>query len=570
MSTILSRLDGDSLRRHYASGHWTGETIYAAAARHAGLRPDGIAVREASGTLLRGDLMVAVDALAATLHHHGLRKGDRVAVWLPSRAETAVALLACSRNGYVVCPSLHRDHTVADVAELVGRMRAAAVLVQEGYGTNAGEADLVKRISALPSVRWIGTLPPRAEPTATSSSDLLHDLRALLTANGDTAQGTAQGTEPPAVHTDPDAVSYLAFTSGTTGEPKGVMHTDNTITAATRAMMADWGLDATSVIYSLSPLSHNLGFGAMVLALTGGGELVIHDLQRGASLARRLAETGATFALGVPTHAVDLLTELEQPGAPELPDLRGFRISGAAIAPRVARALIDLGIVPQSGYGMTEGGSHHYTRPDDDAERIVETSGRPFAGHHARIVAVDDPERELPPGEVGQITSAGPSVTVGYFGDQERTEESFNRSGWLLTGDLGWADENGYIRITGRKKELIIRGGHNIHPARIERLATAHPAIEQAAAIPVPDERLGERVGLVIRLAAGATLEDAALLQHLADQGLSRYDMPEHLAYVAAMPLTASGKIAKRELIDRAAAGSLPLHAVRFTIPSSA
>lgn len=565
MSVVLSRLDGEALRRYYASGHWTDETIHAAAARHAGLEPSAIAIREASGTLVRRDLMAGVDAFAATLHAHGLRKGDRVAVWLPSRAETAVTLLACSRNGYVVCPSLHRDHTVEDVADLVGRMRAAAVLVEEGYGeghgASGGRSDLVRRIGAIPSVRWIGTLPPRNATSEDGSDDLLHDLRRLLSDDPDAA--------PPVAHTDPDAVSYLAFTSGTTGEPKGVMHTDNTILAATRAMMADWDLDATSVIYSLSPLSHNLGFGAMVLALTGGGQLVIHDLPRGASLARRLSETRTTFALGVPTHAVDLLAELERPDAPELPDLRGFRISGAAIAPRVARALIERGIVPQSGYGMTEGGSHHYTRPDDDAERITGTSGRPFDGHHARIVAMDDPDRELPPGEVGQITSEGPSVTVGYFGDQERTEESFNRSGWLLTGDLGWADEHGYIRITGRKKELIIRGGHNIHPARIERLATAHPAIEQAAAIPVPDERLGERVGLVILLADGATLEDTALLQHLADQGLSRYDMPEHLAHVTSMPLTASGKIAKRVLIDRAAAASLLLRAVRFTPSTS-
>lgn len=559
MSAILSRLDGAALRRHHANGHWGSETIHATAAVHAGRLPDAIAVREASGTLTRRDLMAAVDALAATLHVRGLRKGDRVAVWLPSRAETAVALLACSRNGYVICPSLHRDHTVEEVAELVGRMRAAAVLLQRGYGADADGSDLTRRIAEVTSVRWIGELPLRSGTSDTQPPDLLHDLRAILDLDA----------TPPAVNTDPDAVSYLAFTSGTTGEPKGVMHTDNTVTAATRAMITDWGLDASSVIYSLSPLSHNLGFGAMVLALTGGGELVIHDLPRGASLAHRLAETGSTFALGVPTHAVDLLGELERPGAPELPHLRGFRISGAAIAPRVARALIERGIVPQSGYGMTEGGSHHYTRPDDDAERIVETSGRPFAGHHARIVAVDDPDRELPAGEIGQITSEGPSVTVGYFGDQPLTEESFNRAGWLLTGDLGWADEDGYIRITGRKKELIIRGGHNIHPARIERLATAHPAIEQAAAISVPDERLGERVGLIVRLAAGASLEDADLFQHLADQGLSRYDMPEHLARIESMPLTASGKIAKRTLIDSVAAGSLDLRAVRFTAPSS-
>lgn len=552
----LSRLTGEMLRRYYASGHWRDDTIYSAAAAHARSEDgNGVVVfSEASGAVDRRSLLATADRLAATLHSAGLRRGDRVAVWTPSRVEVAVALLACSRNGYVFCPSLHRDHTVEEVRALGHRMRVAALLWQRGYGADGESAGAEDVLRGLESLMWFGVLSPRPRVADQQQYDLTADIRSLLDADA----------QLPEERTDPDCVSYLAFTSGTTGEPKGVMHTDNTILAATRAMARDWNLGAGAVLYSMSPLSHNLGFGAMVLALTEGGQLVVHDLPKGASLARRLSETGATFALGVPTHAVDLLSELDRSDAPPISALRGFRISGAAASQKVVAALLDHGIVPQSGYGMTEGGSHHYTHPTDPPSRIIESSGRPFDGHRARIVSLSDPDAEVPNGEVGQITSDGPSVTVGYFDDQERTEESFNRSGWLLTGDLGWADDEGYIRITGRKKELIIRGGHNIQPARIESLATLHPAVDQAAAIPVPDERLGERVGLVVRCAAGHLVSDDEILQHLAERGLSRYDMPEWLADVDELPLTASGKIAKRVLVERLAEGRLTMRSVRF------
>lgn len=553
---MLSRLTGEVLRRHYASGHWRDLTIHAAAASHVGREggADAVVFREAGGTIGRSALLVAAERLAAALHRSGLRRGDRVAVWLPSRVETAIALLACSRNGYVLCPSLHRDHTVDEVRELGVRMRVAALLWQRGYGADGERPGAEDALRGLDSLRWFGVVPPRPRLGDGDRIDLAQDLLGLLD----------DATELPELRSDPDAVSYLAFTSGTTGEPKGVMHTDNTILSATRAMARDWGLGPESVLYSMSPLSHNLGFGALVLALTEGGQLVVHDLPKGSSLADRISEVGATFALGVPTHAVDLLAELERPGAPSISTLRGFRISGAAASQKVVASLLELGIVPQSGYGMTEGGSHHYTHPSDPSTLIIESSGRPFDGHRARIVSLTDPETEVAVGEIGQITSDGPSVTVGYFDDQRQTEEAFNDSGWLLTGDLGWVDEQGYIRITGRKKELIIRGGHNIQPARIERLATTHPAVDQAAAIPVPDERLGERVGLVVRTSPGLTVIGEELLQHLADQGLSRYDMPEWLAVVEALPLTASGKIAKRVLVERLGDGSLELMPVRF------
>jgi acyl-CoA synthetase (AMP-forming)/AMP-acid ligase II len=153
---------------------------------------------------------------------------------------------------------------------------------------------------------------------------------------------------------------------------------------------------------------------------------------------------------------------------------------------------------------------------------------------------------------------------LGYFDDQKSTEESFNRDGWFMTGDLGWVDDNGYLRITGRKKDVIIRGGHNIYPAKIEALAARHNAVHRVAAVPVPDPRLGERVCLAVMVRPGKAIGAQDILKHLDDEGLSRYDMPEFFVQVDEIPVTASGKIRKRDVVDWIADGRVKPQAVRF------
>jgi acyl-CoA synthetase len=159
---------------------------------------------------------------------------------------------------------------------------------------------------------------------------------------------------------------------------------------------------------------------------------------------------------------------------------------------------------------------------------------------------------------------------LGYFDDQAANEDAFNASGWFMTGDLGCVDQDGYLQITGRKKDLIIRGGHNIYPARIENLTMQHPAIARAAVLPVADARLGEKVCLAVMLRPGWSIGPEEILQHLDRSGLSRYDMPEYFLEVAEIPLTASGKIVKRELAAQVAEGRLKPISIRWRAPASA
>jgi acyl-CoA synthetase (AMP-forming)/AMP-acid ligase II len=544
---LLTLFNKERCEEHYRTGFWRDDTLYSLVKEHARRAPDRIAVRTARTHVTYKELVGAADSFATDLSARGLAAGQRVAVWLPSRLETVVALVACSRNGFVCCPSLHRAHTAAEIVALLARMRAAAVVAEEGYGADAATNDFFSAVTGVESVK--------------------HVYR-LTKGNSDASKGIIEPKSPqqlcaPASQ-DANRVLYLAFTSGTTGLPKGVMHSDNTLLANARAITADWHISSHSVVYSMSPLSHNLGFGAMVMALLVGGEIVIHDLPTGQSLVDRLVETGTTFLVGVPTHAIDLLAEIKARNLSGIGKLQGFRISGASAPREVVSGLLKFGITPQSGYGMTEACSHQYTLPDDDPRLIVESCGKCCPGYEIRIFQRDNPDLEAPVGEVGQIGGRGASLMLGYFNDQAATEDAFNYDGWFMTGDLGWVDENGYLRVTGRKKDVIIRGGHNIYPAHIEALASRHAAIKRVVAVPVTDLRLGEKVCLAVMLHPGKNMTADEILHHLDAAGLSKYDMPEYYLEVDEIPLTASGKIRKRDVIDWIAEGRVHPTAIRW------
>jgi acyl-CoA synthetase len=550
VSPILTLHDPATARRHYADGVWQDDTLYALLRRHASARPAAFALRDAARRLSWAALLAWVDALAAELAAAGLRPGERVAVWLPNRVETVVALLACSRNAYVCIPSLHRSYTAPEIVELIDGIGAAALVAQPGYG--AGSGDIFAAAASLPALRRVYRVAPRGEDAGAAGSAHAfpdpNDIPRALPARDD----------------NPDKIVYLAFTSGTTGSPKGVLHSDNTLLANGRAMVADWGHDERTILLSLSPLSHHIATVAVEQMLVAGLELVVNDPPAGMDVLDWLIATDASYVMGVPTHAMDILEAMRRRGLAQLGAVKIFYMAGAPIPRETAQAFLDLGITPQNIYGMTENGSHQYTLPGDDARTIVATCGRACRGYEVKIWKPDDPDTEAAPCEVGEIGGRGGVLALGYFDNQAATESSFNRHGWFMSGDLGRLDAQGCLEILGRKKELIIRGGHNIYPARIEDLALAHPDIARVAAFPVPDRRLGEKVCLAIVPRAGAAPAPDAILAHLRSAGLSIYDMPEFFVALDAFPLTASGKVLKRELVAWANAGRIGLTPVQW------
>jgi acyl-CoA synthetase len=550
MGHLLTLHDPRSARRYYEAGVWRDDTFYTLVAGHAAARPDAFAARDSARRVTWRELLSWVDAVADSLAEAGLRSGERVGIWLSNRLEALVAFIACSRNGYVCNPSLHRNYTVDEITALLRHVDARAVFAEEGWGADA-HRDPFAALAELPRLRKIYCLPKARE-------------------TGPTMPGPdepARGVAPVDDH--PDKIAYLAFTSGTTGVPKAVMHSDNTLLANCRDLVRDWGHDHTTILLTLSPVSHHIAWVAVGQALSAGMELVVDDPPPGMSRLDWLIQTGATYVMGVPTHAMDILEEQRRLGIARLGSVKLFYMAGAPIPRSVAERFLEQGIKPQNIYGMTENSSHHYTHPDDDAETICATCGRGGRGYEVRIFDQTDPEREVPPGTVGQIGGRGGALMLGYFGNQAATEQSFNKDGWFLSGDLGVLDERGNLKIVGRLKDIVIRGGYNIHPARVEELAVRHAKVAKAAAFGVPDERLGEKLCLAISAARGESPGAAELLAHLFEAGLSKYDMPEYFVALDAFPLTASGKILKRELAAWAREGRILPEPCRFEAPAT-
>ncbi|MFC0217739.1 class I adenylate-forming enzyme family protein [Pseudochelatococcus lubricantis] len=546
-------------RRHYERGLWRDETLYMLLAQHAEERPGAFALQDRRHRLTWARLKQWVDSVAADLAAAGLGAGDRVAVWLPNRVENLIVFLACSRNGYVCILSLHQNHTAGEVLTLLKRCSVRAFLGQVGYGADAALNDIFGRLGELDTLRRTYVLDPADGPAPARPDGTLP------------FPGIDTRAEPPPVDTDPDKVVYIAFTSGTTGQPKALMHSDNTLLANGRAMVADWGHGGDTVLYCLGPLSHHLSMVAFEQAIVSGSEYITNDLARGMKALDRIIETRATYVMGVPTHAIDIQQDAAARGLGKIGDVAVFYMSGASIAPEIARRFLDFGITPQNTYGMTENGSHTTTLRDDSFETMVGTvgqcCGRANPCYELKLWRADDRDTPAGPGEIGELGGRGASLMLGYFANQEATEKSFNRHGWFMSGDLARMDAAGNIEIVGRSRDIVIRGGHNIYPVEIESLALRHPDVATAAAFPMPDERLGEKVCLAVLPVEGREVEVEAMLAHLASEGLSKYDMPEYFLAVESFPLTASGKILKRVLAEQARNGELAPLPVRYRAP---
>ena len=519
-------------RHYYERGVWQADTFYGLLARHAAARPDAIALQDGRRKLTWRALQSWVDGVAADLRAKGLVGGDRVSIWMSNRVEAIVMFLACAREGLACNPSLHRTFTCAEIELLLERLRARALLTEPGWGADRTRADFDVVLAGVESLKAV--YAPESLP--------------------------GPATNGRAAVADPDCVVYLAFTSGTTGTPKCVMHSHNTLLANARDMVRDWEHGPGTVLLSLSPLSHHIAWVGVAQWLIAGCRFVTDDPPKGVSVLDWIIETGATYVMGVPTHAMDVLAQQKARAIERLGRVSVFYMAGAPIPPSVAVAFVAQGIKPQNIYGMTENSSHQYTHPQDETDIGVTTCGRGGPGYEVRLFDSADRDRPVGPGEVGEIGGRGGALMLGYFDNQTATEASFNRDGWFMSGDLGSMDGSGNLKVEGRLKDLIIRGGHNIYPSHIEALALRHAGVARVACFPVADDRLGERVCIAV---AGSVAPDA-LLEHLGREGLSKYDMPEYFARLEEFPLTASGKILKRELIEMVKRGAIAPVPVRF------
>ncbi|GAB8112875.1 medium-chain fatty-acid--CoA ligase [Escherichia coli] len=491
--------------------------------------PDKIAVVDNHGaSYTYSALDHAASCLANWMLAKGIESGDRIAFQLPGWCEFTVIYLACLKIGAVsvpLLPSWREAELVWVLNKCQAKMFFAPTLFKQ-----TRPVDLILPLqNQLPQLQQIVGVDKLAPATSSLSlSQIIADNTPLTTA----------------ITTHGDELAAVLFTSGTEGLPKGVMLTHNNILASERAYCARLNLTWQDVFMMPAPLGHATGFlhGVTAPFLIGARSVLLDIFTPDACLAL-LEQKRCTCMLGATPFVYDLLNVLEKQPA-DLSALRFFLCGGTTIPKKVARECQQLGIKLLSVYGSTESSPHAVVNLDDPLSRFMHTDGYAAAG--VEIKVVDDARKTLPPGCEGEEASRGPNVFMGYFDEPELTARALDEEGWYYSGDLCRMDEAGYIKITGRKKDIIVRGGENISSREVEDILLQHPKIHDACVVAMPDERLGERsCAYVVLKAPHHSLSLEEVVAFFSRKRVAKYKYPEHIVVIEKLPRTASGKIQK-------------------------
>ncbi|HAH1332809.1 TPA: medium-chain fatty-acid--CoA ligase [Escherichia coli] len=491
--------------------------------------PDKIAVVDNHGaSYTYSALDHAASCLANWMLAKGIESGDRIAFQLPGWCEFTVIYLACLKIGAVsvpLLPSWREAELVWVLNKCQAKMFFAPTLFKQ-----TRPVDLILPLqNQLPQLQQIVGVDKLAPATSSLSlSQIIADNTPLTTA----------------ITTHGDELAAVLFTSGTEGLPKGVMLTHNNILASERAYCARLNLTWQDVFMMPAPLGHATGFlhGVTAPFLIGARSVLLDIFTPDACLAL-LEQQRCTCMLGATPFVYDLLNVLEKQPA-DLSALRFFLCGGTTIPKKVARECQQLGIKLLSVYGSTESSPHAVVSLDDPLSRFMHTDGYAAAG--VEIKVVDDARKTLPPGCEGEEASRGPNVFMGYFDEPELTARALDEEGWYYSGDLCRMDEAGYIKITGRKKDIIVRGGENISSREVEDILLQHPKIHDACVVAMPDERLGERsCAYVVLKAPHHSLSLEEVVAFFSRKRVAKYKYPEHIVVIEKLPRTASGKIQK-------------------------
>jgi acyl-CoA synthetase (AMP-forming)/AMP-acid ligase II len=403
-----------------------------------------------------------------------------------------------------------------------------------------------------------GGPPARAGLEFTAPGGGLEGTAAGGGLEGTAAGGGLEGTAPPVAGfppppAGPDDPCLLVYTSGTTAEPKGVRHSHNTLLSEVHGSAATRRATPASKQLAAFPAGHVAGVLGLLRVLVLGTPAVIMDAWDPVAAARLVEEHRVTSGTGAPVYLATLLDEAERSGR-DLSSLTEFLTGAADVPPALIERAGHAGIAAYRCYGSSEHPTISCGDPDDPLVKRATTDGRVSPGNEVRIV--DEEGRDLPAGTDGEIVSRGPEQFLGYLAS-DLDAEAFLPGGWLRSGDLGHLDSGGYLTVTGRKKDIIVRGGEKISAREVEGVLLRHPAVAEAAIVGAPDERYGERACAFVVLRPGASLGLAEVRRHFAGAGLARQKTPERLIITGELPRTAAGKVAKHALRARLA-GTAP------------
>lgn len=482
------------------------------------------------------DLASQVDRIARGLKALGVGKADVVTYQLPNCWEFIALALACARIGAVSNPvmPIFRQH---ELNFMLNFGESKVFIVPKTFRNHDYEAMALGMLPHLPHLQHLIVVDGEGE-NSFEKLLLRDDTPALI-------------PEPLA----PDDVALLMYTSGTTGDPKGVMHTSNTLFSNLHGYIDVMELDSSAVILGASPMAHLTGYGYLaMIPLMLSATTVLLDIWDPIKALDAVRQEQVTFSMASAIFVADMCTAVEN-GAQTSASFTRFNCAGAPIPPvTIERAKRLMGLTVCSAWGMTECGAVTITEPARAMEKSATSDGRPLAGIEAKVV--DDAGQSLPTGETGDLLIRGSSLFAGYLKRPELND--VDSDGWFKTGDRAFIDAEGYIRINGRSKDVVIRGGENIPVTMIENLLYKHPAITHAAVVGYPDKRFGERVCAYVQVKAGESFDFQEMTRYLKENEVTRTYFPERLEVLEQIPQTPSGKLQKFKLREMAKAFSEP------------
>jgi non-ribosomal peptide synthetase component E (peptide arylation enzyme) len=508
------------------AGHWDAATLSGRVADAAARRPAHAAVidRDGAGVHSYAELGRDVSTVAAWLEAQGVGAGDVVSIQLPNWYEFVVLAVATQAVGAVINPLLpiYRRKELLHAFTVAESKVVCTPVTYRNYDHLNATAAVIKESGRS----IVHVVVDAARPSAVTGADGRTVWFADLLSGGSGAAGGDEGGEVPGPGArrrppQPDAVSELIFTSGTEAAPKAIMHTEQTANFSVRVAAEDLGVGADDVVMAC-------------------------DL---------IAAHGASYTLASTTFLQDVVAEAERRGERRLGSMTRFGCGGSPVPPELVRRAAACGIGVLRLYGSTEVLVATWNRPGGPAAKAIETDGPALS--NVEVEVRDENGSVSAPGVAGEIHIRGPNTCVGFYRDPARTAATFGPGGWVRSGDLATMDEDGYLTVVGRKKEIIIRGGLNITPREIEDLLLDFPEVDRAAVVGLPHERLGERVCACVVLAPGTDLDFDTMVGRLRAIGLATYKLPEQLEVLDALPVTASGKVQKFEIVHRLS-GSLP------------
>jgi cyclohexanecarboxylate-CoA ligase len=534
--TVAAKRDAPHVRFR-ETGYWLDKSVDQILTEAVAKAPDKVAIvadradREQAPRLTYKELDRLADRAARSLLRLGVGRGDVVTVQLPNWWEFVVTAFACSKIGAVMNPVMPilRER---ELVYILNFCQAKVFIVPKTYRGFDYAAMAQGMRGDLPNLKHVIVVDGEGEGS--------FERTLLASEAGQLPSGLG-----------PDDMAVLMFTSGTTGEPKGVMHTSNSLIACCKALSGRFGLDSSDVLLVASPVGHMTGYAAIVLlSVYLGGTMILQDVWEAKHGVSLIAREGVTYTAASTPFLSDIC-EAVKAGAPRPQSLRSFLCGGAPIpSVLIERAANELGLKVCSLWGMTEVLSGSLTEPSRAAEKSASTDGRPQDGMEVRIVDLEG--RPVPTGQSGRLLVRGAQMFKGYY--KRPDLQTFDSEGWFDSGDLAYVDGDGYIRISGRVKDVLIRGGENVPVVEIENLLYKHPAVAAVAVVGFPDARLGERGCAFIVPRAGSAIDLAAVQVYLRDCKMAKQFWPERVEVVAELPRTASGKIQKFKLREVAAA----------------